>query len=52
MSHQIDDEARHAYPETDKRSDETGEVLCQQLDQIRIGMPYMSEEQATTGVLQ
>jgi hypothetical protein len=48
----IDNDTRHAYLETEKRSDETSKALCQQLDQIRIGMPSMSEEQATTGVLQ
>jgi len=48
----IDDEARHAYLETVKRFDETGKALWERLYQIRIGMPYMSEEQPTTGVLQ
>ncbi|WP_420429065.1 PaaX family transcriptional regulator C-terminal domain-containing protein [Algiphilus sp.] len=48
----IDAEARHTYLETVKRFDETGKALWQRLYQIRIGMPFMSEEQPTTGVLQ
>lgn len=48
----IDDAARHAYLETVKRFDETGKALWEQLYQIRIGMPYMTEEQPATGVLQ
>lgn len=48
----IDDEARHAYLETVKRFDETGKALWERQFQIRIGMPYMTEEQPTTGVLQ
>ncbi|MBY8966592.1 PaaX family transcriptional regulator C-terminal domain-containing protein [Algiphilus sp.] len=48
----IDEAARHAYLETVKRFDDTGKALWDRRFQIRIGMPYMTEEQPTSGVLQ
>ena len=46
----IDDSERHAYLETVKRFDETGKALWKRLYQIQIGMPYMNEQHAATGM--